>query len=638
MSSKIASKKRLEKDCDWAFDITTRFQPSSDDESESESGPKLAATNTGTGGHLLIDDLDLSKRGENVAYNPNPFSIAKINAAYRRQTTAVQSPIQPLRPLDNPAATTTNAGAAGLLIDDLEPSKREDNGAAYNPNPFTIAKTNATYRRQTTVDPIQPVRPSEQKFASTDTRADGLLIDDLELSGRIDNGAYNPNPYSIAKTNAPYRPQTTTVEPIQPERTSYIRPATTNIGDAGLLIDDLDLSEWEDNGAYNPNPYSIAKINAAYPGTGTVNGSVVQATQSARLAKKPTQTQQLTKRSRTNQTTIMEGFRTQAMKKPRINNALRLPVPPLLPISSNSNPAVKKSPQSLSPSESLISSPSPNPSNHLAKMRIPDDSQSSFIQVKSPKRDAYQYSTKDLDEEWTTLPSKKKRRKPKFFLAFFSHIPFCVNILLRTENPTFTKPFHIPGLRRLLVPPTMKAETITTSAVPKVKVYLPPPLNFVDVKHPSSKKNSGYLSEEVTENRKHASPSSSPTNFYTDAYPSPGPSSSKLPPSFIPQAKRARNYTPPDSRPGVGVVTSYRPPSPPTSDLPIPSDGDIQVEVDHEGIQLRYAKTKRLSRKVLCSYFLIYFIYFCFLYIECDTVLIHIFWYSADAQVLMYGI
>ena len=156
----------------------------------------------------------------------------------------------------------------------------------------------------------------------------------------------------------------------------------------------------------------------------------------------------------------------------------------------------------------------------------------------------------------------------------------------------------------------MKAD-IATSAAPKVKVYLPPPLNFVDVKRPTSSKNSEYskrneLSMEETENGKHVSPSS-PTNFYIDAYPSPSPSSSKRSLSFIPQAKRASNYTPPRSRPGVRVVTSYRPPSPPTSDLPIPSDADIHVEFDHEGIELRYAEMNRLSRKVLCSYFVIYF-------------------------------
>jgi hypothetical protein len=282
------------------------------------------------------------------------------------------------------------------------------------------------------------VRPSDRKLAATNIETAGLLIDDLDLSKREDNAAYNPNPFSIAKINAVYRRQTGTVQSsIQPVRPSDQKlAATTNTGAAGLLIDDLELSEREDNGAYNPG---IAKINAAYRPrqASTVNGPVVQATQSVRLANKPTQTQRLTKRSRTdsNQTTIMEGFKTQAMKKPRIN-ALQLRVPPLLPTSNpmslNSNLAANKPPEGLFPSASLISSPSPNPSNYLAKMRIPDNSSSGFMQVESyPKRDAYQYSTEDFDEEWTTLPSKKKRkRKPKFFPTFFCYIPTCVNIFL----------------------------------------------------------------------------------------------------------------------------------------------------------------------------------------------------------------
>ena len=165
----------------------------------------------------------------------------------------------------------------------------------------------------------------------------------------------------------------------------------------------------------------------------------------------------------------------------------------------------------------------------------------------------------------------------------------------------------------------MKAETIATSAAPKMKVYLPPPpLNFVDVKRPTSNKNSGCSNRIVpsmkeTEDREHVSPPSSPTNSYTDAYPSPSKSSSsKLSLSFISQAKRARNYTPPRS--SRRVVAHYRPPSPPTSDLPIPSDADdVHVEVDHEGIQLRYAEMKRLSRKVFVfhySYFIFFILFF----------------------------
>lgn len=63
-------------------------------------------------------------------------------------------------------------------------------------------------------------------------------------------------------------------------------------------------------------------------------------------------------------------------------------------------------------------------SHILTRKRIPDDSSSSVTQVKSyPKRDAYQFPTEDPDEEWTTLPSKKRKRKPKFSPVFVIFLP-----------------------------------------------------------------------------------------------------------------------------------------------------------------------------------------------------------------------
>lgn len=153
------------------------------------------------------------------------------------------------------------------------------------------------------------------------------------------------------------------------------------------------------------------------------------------------------------------------------------------------------------------------------------------------------------------------------------------------RSSTYPKSFYIPGL---------KTETNATLVTRRVAVYLPPPKS-VDVGCPTnSEYNRTGPSMKGTEDRNYIAPSS-PTNFDTDAYPSPSTSSSKLLPSSNSQARRARNCTPP-SRPG----TSYRPPSPPTSDLPIPSDGlDAHLEVDYEGIQRRYPKMKQLLRKVL---------------------------------------
>lgn len=95
----------------------------------------------------------------------------------------------------------------------------------------------------------------------------------------------------------------------------------------GLPIDDdLDLSKREEHVPYKPNPFSIAKINAAYRPTSTVNSSLTSLpAEPVRPTHKPTQTQKPTKRSCPDprQTTITEGFKAQAMKK-STTNALQL--------------------------------------------------------------------------------------------------------------------------------------------------------------------------------------------------------------------------------------------------------------------------------------------------------------------------
>ena len=134
-------------------------------------------------------------------------------------------------------------------------------------------------------------------------------------------------------------------EESEPDDPDDQKSVTTNIRARELRIDDLDLSTREEHVAYTPNPFSIAKINAAYRPTSTVNGPpLIQPTQPLkpaqpmRPANKLLHPQQLTKRSRTNQITIMEGFKTQAMKTSRAGNALRLRLPPLQPTNNPIHP------------------------------------------------------------------------------------------------------------------------------------------------------------------------------------------------------------------------------------------------------------------------------------------------------------
>ncbi|KDR72701.1 hypothetical protein GALMADRAFT_761660 [Galerina marginata CBS 339.88] len=102
----ISSKMRL--DSEWIFDLRTNpFDDSDDAGSDSSDAPHQNGTKK-------IDDLngiDLSSREETVAYKPNPFSIAKINAAYRTKPHGGTSVLaaSPLK------VTATNSGQKTIM-------------------------------------------------------------------------------------------------------------------------------------------------------------------------------------------------------------------------------------------------------------------------------------------------------------------------------------------------------------------------------------------------------------------------------------------------------------------------------------------------------------------------------------------
>jgi len=78
---------RENKDYDWAFDLRAFNCDSSDDgdgDGGSDNGgqPPLRLS-TKNLHEVRLEDFDLGLREESVSYKPNPFSIAKINAAYR---------------------------------------------------------------------------------------------------------------------------------------------------------------------------------------------------------------------------------------------------------------------------------------------------------------------------------------------------------------------------------------------------------------------------------------------------------------------------------------------------------------------------------------------------------------------------
>ncbi|KAF8157105.1 hypothetical protein B0H34DRAFT_486593 [Crassisporium funariophilum] len=113
--------------------------------------------------------------------------------------------------------------------------------------------------------------------------------------------------------------------------------ASSQPTDAKLLIE-LDLSAREEHVTFKPNPFSIAKINASY--RPSAHASSVSCSRSQRAPEKL---------NNSGQTTILEGFKAQAMKAPTIvpkKKALRpLPVQPskVAPIPSQGDTSAKKS-------------------------------------------------------------------------------------------------------------------------------------------------------------------------------------------------------------------------------------------------------------------------------------------------------
>ncbi|KAF9029116.1 hypothetical protein BDZ89DRAFT_1159973 [Hymenopellis radicata] len=77
----------------WAFNLRTYKNGCDDSDSDSDAndGPAVGHEDT-----RLLNDLDISTREETVVYKPNPFSIAKINAAARnaRESPTKKKPVK----------------------------------------------------------------------------------------------------------------------------------------------------------------------------------------------------------------------------------------------------------------------------------------------------------------------------------------------------------------------------------------------------------------------------------------------------------------------------------------------------------------------------------------------------------------
>ena len=79
---KSASSTKENHSADWAFNFRSSHFGAYDTDSDAEEGPAVPAGKESEEAKLA-KDLDISERQETAVYKPNPFSIAKINAAAR---------------------------------------------------------------------------------------------------------------------------------------------------------------------------------------------------------------------------------------------------------------------------------------------------------------------------------------------------------------------------------------------------------------------------------------------------------------------------------------------------------------------------------------------------------------------------
>ncbi|PBK99630.1 hypothetical protein ARMGADRAFT_1161253 [Armillaria gallica] len=120
----------------WSFNLRTSKIRRADrdlDDSGSDSDP---SSDSEVDESHMLDDLDISTRDETVVYKPNPFSIAKINAA-ARSTNRLPSTNEPSRPIK---PTKAGKRPGGSIVDGLKKQSEKAKSKFQRPPP----RANAT--------------------------------------------------------------------------------------------------------------------------------------------------------------------------------------------------------------------------------------------------------------------------------------------------------------------------------------------------------------------------------------------------------------------------------------------------------------------------------------------------------------
>ncbi|KAJ7492429.1 hypothetical protein FB451DRAFT_532408 [Mycena latifolia] len=235
------------------------------------------------------------------------------------------------------------------------------------------------------------------------------------------------------------------------------------------------------------------------------------------------------------------------------------------------------------PPSSPILSPNATPSPSTRRKREPARKRiSPTTSARAPKRqksDAYDYLHPDPDDEWSTLPARKKFKAPE-------------QIKPRINGVRTTAPFRLPGTST-----KTKVTGISATSERRVVTFLPPPLKAKNVEvlvedaQPKNSSQSPLLDFNGTPPRapKHSRgssesspPMATPKRRRVSENPYPSPANSRLTPgnaTTIDPASAASFNSPSSPAAPIRPSTHHRIPSPPTSD-PLPEyDSDVHTMV-----------------------------------------------------------
>lgn len=202
----------------WAFNLRTSRNLHADDSSDSDSDSCEHQTSEDT---RLLNEIDISSREETVAYKPNPFSIAKINAAVRKPNPVPKpAPTKLKSPPRKPSSTATIPNAF---------KKQTQRPAATATKPLTLparnlkqATPNALSSQSTRNAPMPPSK--RMNIQPKSTSAPALTHSQPKLPGYFSSPARHAPKHSSPARKLPAQMLSS---PLNPNALSR-KPATSN--------------------------------------------------------------------------------------------------------------------------------------------------------------------------------------------------------------------------------------------------------------------------------------------------------------------------------------------------------------------------------------------------------------------------